>query len=80
MRMPVLTLAATLALAGCASTGGGKLAVCDGKHLRPANPYGTVLAPATEGGTPAPSAGAGEVRPKALSLLGSPAAFGSCRA
>lgn len=80
MRIPVLMLVASFALAGCASAGGGKLAVCDGKHLRPANPYGTVLAPSKEGGAAVPPAGAGEAKPKALSLLGAPAAFGSCRA
>jgi hypothetical protein len=79
MRIAVL-IAAALALAACSSTGGKKLAVCDGKHLRPANPYGTVLAPATVGGTSGPSAGAGEAKPKALSALNSPASFGSCRA
>lgn len=78
MRIPVLTVAAALALAGCSSTGSGKLAVCDGKHLRPANPYGTVLAPAAEGGKPAPSAGAGEAKPKTLSSLGLSESFGSC--
>jgi tRNA A37 threonylcarbamoyladenosine synthetase subunit TsaC/SUA5/YrdC len=36
--LPVLTL-----LIGCASTQSPKVAVCDGKHRRPANPYGTVL-------------------------------------
>ncbi len=80
MRIPVLTIAAALALAACSSTGGGKLPVCDGKHLRPANPYGTVLAPATEGGAPTAPAGTGEAKPKTLSFIGSPAAFGSCRA
>jgi len=80
MRIPVLTMAATLALAACSSTGAGKLTVCDGKHLRPANPYGTVLAPAAESGTTAPPVGAGEVKPKTLSSIGAPAAFGSCRA
>jgi len=79
MRIPVL-IAAALALAACSSTGGKKLAVCDGKHLRPANTYGTVLAPAAEGGTSRPSAGAGEAKPKTLSSLGSPGSFGSCRA
>lgn len=78
MRIPVFTVAAALALTACSSTGGKKLAVCDGKHVRPANPYGTVLAPATEGGTP--SAETGEAQPQTLSFIGSPAASGSCRA
>jgi hypothetical protein len=76
MRLPVL-IAAALALAACSSTGGGKLAVCDGKHLRPANPYGTVLAPGAEGGSSTPAGGA-EAEPKTLSSLRSPEAFGSC--
>lgn len=80
MRIPVLTLVATLALTACSSTGGGKLAVCDGKHLRSANPYGTVLAPAKEGVVPAPPAGAAESKPKTLSSIASPATLGSCRA
>ena len=80
MRIPVLAVAAALVLTACSSTGGKKPAVCDGKHLRPANPYGTVLAPVTEGATPSPPAGTGEAKPKTLSFIGSPAAFGSCRA
>jgi hypothetical protein len=32
-----------LALAGCAHSPDGKPAVCDGRHRRPANPYGSVL-------------------------------------
>jgi hypothetical protein len=77
MRNPVLFALAMFALAGCASTGGGKLAVCDGKHLRPANPYGSVLAPAMVGQPAIPPA-AGEAKPKTLSSAGSPASFGSC--
>lgn len=78
MRIAVLTVAAALALAACSSTGGGKLAVCDGKHLRPANPYGTVLAPSPEAGAVAPRPGAGEAKPKTLSSVASPKPFGSC--
>ena len=36
-------LAVALALAGCATHAEPKPAVCDGKHRRPANPYGSVL-------------------------------------
>jgi hypothetical protein len=77
MRIPVLTMAVMLGLAGCATTGGGKLAVCDGKHLRPANPYGTVLAP-TSGGEPPAAAGSVEPKPKSLSSTAAPRSFGSC--
>ena len=79
MRILVLT-AAVFALAACSSTGGGKLAVCDGKHLRPANAYGSVLAPTPEVGAPAPPTGADKAKPKVLSSLRSPASFGGCRA
>lgn len=77
MRMRLLTLMAMFALAGCASTGGGKLAVCDGKHLRPANPYGSVLAPTTGQPLTPPAPGA-EAKPKRLSSAAAPASFGSC--
>jgi hypothetical protein len=76
MRIPILVMAA-LALAGCASTGGGKPAVCDGKHLRPANPYGTVLAPSTSGAAPT-AVGSNDAKPKTLSSNASAASFGSC--
>lgn len=78
MRLPVLTLLAVLALTGCAATGGGKLAVCDGMHLRPANPYGSVLAPAASGQPVMPPAAAGEAKPRKLSSAASSSSFGSC--
>lgn len=77
MRQPFLILLSTLSLAGCASSGGGKLPVCDGKHPRPGNPYGSVLAPAAEGAGAAP-VGAGGDKPKTLSAIPQPAVFGSC--
>ena len=77
MRILVLAMTAALVLAGCASTGGDKLAVCDGKHLRPANPYGSVLSPATVGKAPA-AVGALDAKPKTLSSNASGASFGSC--
>ena len=78
MRVRLLTLMAMFALAGCASTGGGKLVVCDGKQLRPATPYGSVLAPAASGQSVTPPGSAGEAKPKALSSAASPLSFGSC--
>ncbi len=80
MRIGFLIITAAFALTACASTGGGgKLAVCDGKHLRPANPYGTVLAP-TEGGPPSPAAASDAAKPKTLSSNAAPKSFGSCLA
>ena len=42
----ILILAAAAALTACATAGSNALPVCDGKHLRPANPHGSVLNPA----------------------------------
>ena len=78
MRTPVLIVAASFALAACSSTGAKKLAVCDGKHLRPGNPYGTVLAPAAAGAPTPPSEGTPEAKPKTLSSVAAPQSFGSC--
>lgn len=78
MRIPVLIVAASFALAGCSSTGTKKLAICDGKHLRPANPYGTVLAPAAEGPAAPSAEGTPEAKPKTLSSAASPKSFGRC--
>ena len=78
MRIPVLMVVASLALTACSSTGGKKLAVCDGAHLRPANPYGTVLAPPAEGAATSSAEGAPGAKPKTLSSAGSPKSSGSC--
>jgi hypothetical protein len=53
--IPILVLAATLGLAGCAAAGTAALPVCDGHHRRSANPNGSVLDPATAQ-PPAPAA------------------------
>jgi hypothetical protein len=50
---PALTL---LVLAGCAHHD-PKPAVCDGKHRRPANPYGSVLPNIPDGSSARPSGG-----------------------
>lgn len=42
MIRPLFSLLA-VALVGCASIAPAGVAVCDGKHRRPANPYGSVL-------------------------------------
>lgn len=66
--LPILCCAA---LSACASTSEGKLPVCDGKHRRPANPHGSVLAPRDETKAPAtPKA------PDKVSVL--PSSQGSC--
>lgn len=57
-----------LALSGCASVGKTKAPVCDGKHRRPANLYGSVIDPAAP---PKPAA-----TPEKLSALPT---YGSCR-
>ena len=41
----ILILAVAMGLAGCASTSGAKVPVCDGKHRRPVNLHGSVLDP-----------------------------------
>ena len=43
MRRTLILIVALTALGGCATHSEPKPAVCDGKHRRPANPYGTVL-------------------------------------
>lgn len=80
MRIAILTIATAFTLTACASTGGGKLAVCNGKHLRPANQYGSVLALPAEGGPPAPPAAPDVAKPKTLSSNTSPMSFWSCLA
>jgi type IV secretion system protein VirB7 len=42
----ILILTVAAALTACATAGSNALAVCDGRHLRPANPNGSVLNPA----------------------------------
>ena len=46
MHRILLTSALCLALGACATAASQKLAVCDGKHRRPASPNGSVLAAA----------------------------------
>lgn len=66
MRAAALVAVIALTLAGCAGLGPEKAPVCDGKHRRPANLYGSVLDPAAP-----PTAAADK-----LSAL--PATQGSC--
>lgn len=46
MMRRLLFVTAILALGACSTAGNQKPPVCDGKHRRPANPYGSVLDPA----------------------------------
>ncbi len=43
MKHALFLILAFAALGGCATHTEPKPALCDGKHRRPANPYGTVL-------------------------------------
>jgi hypothetical protein len=51
MRTPILVLCLGLVLGGCSILRKDDLAVCDGKHRRPANPNGSIL----DGGAANPS-------------------------
>jgi hypothetical protein len=58
MKSIIPLILAGLAASACATTSASRLPVCDGKHLRPANPNGSVLdvsAPATPPAAPAPT-------------------------
>jgi len=74
----LVLLAAILTLAACASAGERRPPICDGKHLRSANPYGSVLSrdrngtPETPPAAPAPAAAASH-------SAVAPATFGSCQ-
>jgi hypothetical protein len=71
MRSLVLVMA-IIALTGCSTLKAEKTRACDGKHRRPANPYGSVLTPtAPPATTPA--------KPDKLSSV-SPTTYRSCGA
>lgn len=59
----LLSACLALAVAGCSTTKADKPPVCDGKHRRPANLYGSVLSP--EGAADA-------AKPQALSAAPDP--------
>lgn len=61
-------------LAGCATHSEPKPAVCDGKHRRPANPYGTVLPSAPDSKAPGQPA---STTPGPQSSI-DPKSFGPC--
>ena len=45
MRIPILILGATVALGACSTFASPDAPICDGRHRRPANLYGSVLDP-----------------------------------
>ena len=58
MKHIIPLILAGLAASACATTSASRLPVCDGKHLRPANPNGSVLDHSTSAASsaaPAPS-------------------------
>lgn len=73
MRSVVLTFAAVVALGGCATLRTTEPPVCDGRHRRPANPYGSVLDP-----PPPPVVAEPAVESGTLDLAPPPAADGGC--
>lgn len=46
MRIPIVLLGVSVALGGCTTFAPPDPPVCDGRHRRPANLYGSVLVPA----------------------------------
>jgi hypothetical protein len=79
VRRTLIILTTLLALGGCATHSEPKPAVCDGKHRRPANPYGSVLPSIPGGSTPTPPAAAPATPPPPgpQSSL-DPRSFGPC--
>lgn len=63
MSRVLLSACLALAIAGCSTTKADKPPVCDGKHRRPANVYGSVLSP---------DAGSDAAKPQALSAAPNP--------
>ena len=55
----LLLFASLAALGACAHGGAADLPTCDGKDRRPANPHGSILAPASSPSTPAPGGSTG---------------------
>jgi type IV secretion system protein VirB7 len=74
MRKLILIAVLGLGLAGCSTLSKDKPPICDGKHRRPANPYGSVLDPTTP---PATSPAAADSAPDKVSAL-SPS-YARCR-
>jgi type IV secretion system protein VirB7 len=46
MRIPILIFGATVALGACSTFASPDAPICDGRHRRPVNLYGSVLHPA----------------------------------
>ena len=77
MHRLLITGALCLALGGCATASPKTLAVCDGRHRRPANPNGSVLvAPAPP--QPSPSAAAAPRPAKPAKTAALTASYAPC--
>ena len=91
MKRLIFVSLSALALTGCTGSHLKRLAVCDGKHRRPANIYGSILptlpvpVPPSEAGgrqsdstMPSPALAAPAMPPHQTSLREAPAYFASC--
>lgn len=80
MRFMILVFGASIVLAGCSTLANDKAPVCDGKHRRPANLYGSVLNPASPpAAAPSPVPSSPPAKPDGLSAI-PPAPYPSCGA
>jgi hypothetical protein len=79
MKTPLAMLTIAALLTGCATHSEPKPAVCDGKHRRPANPYGTVL-PTTPDAKPSDGSPAAPPSSPGPQSSIDPKSFGSCGA
>ena len=78
----IAAIAATMvAVSGCATGQDAKPPVCDGRHRRPANPYGSVLPSIPTGPVaPPPRAGAPPPLPPGPFSEADPRSFARCGA
>ena len=80
MRFMILMLGASIVLAGCSTLANDKAPVCDGKHRRPANLYGSVLGPvAPPAAAPSSVPSSAPAKADVLSAI-PPASYPSCGA
>ena len=80
MRFMILILGASIVLGGCSTLANDKAPVCNGKHRRPANLYGSVLNPASPpAAAPGSPRSSPPAKPDVLSAIPS-ASYPSCGA